>query len=148
VLSWPYNGLIWPQKVGFVLLDISSRLSGIRTHNIRIRTNNDLQNTTQKTKYRATRTPLSVVISTRCMATIALYLIFIRQVLVLITKISWSVTCGRSVVFSGTPFSSTNKTDRHDIIGILLKVALTTITLTLYSFGHCIVYHSWIYGFW
>jgi hypothetical protein len=30
-----------------------------------------------------------------------------------------------------TPVSSTNKTDRHDIIEILLKVALNTITLTL-----------------
>jgi hypothetical protein len=27
----------------------------------------------------------------------------------------------------GTPVSSTNKTDRHDIIEILLKVALDTI---------------------
>ena len=31
---------------------------------------------------------------------------------------------------SGTPVSSTNKTDRHDIAEILLKVALSTITLT------------------
>jgi hypothetical protein len=31
------------------------------------------------------------------------------------------------VVFSGTPVSSTNKTDRHDITEILLKVALNTI---------------------
>jgi hypothetical protein len=31
----------------------------------------------------------------------------------------------------GTPFSSTNNTDRHDITEILLKVALNTITLTL-----------------
>jgi len=29
------------------------------------------------------------------------------------------------------PVSSTNKTDRHDITQILLKVALNTITLTL-----------------
>jgi hypothetical protein len=35
-----------------------------------------------------------------------------------------SVTCGRTVV------SSTNKTDRHDITEILLKVPLITITLT------------------
>ena len=34
------------------------------------------------------------------------------------------VTCGRSVVFS------TNKTDRHDIAEIFLKVTLSTITLT------------------
>ena len=31
----------------------------------------------------------------------------------------------------GAPVSSTNKTDRHDIAEILLKVALNTITLTL-----------------
>ena len=31
----------------------------------------------------------------------------------------------------GTPVSSTNKTDRHDIIDILLKVALNTINLNL-----------------
>jgi hypothetical protein len=30
----------------------------------------------------------------------------------------------------GTPVSSTNKTDRHPITEILLKVALNTITLT------------------
>jgi hypothetical protein len=33
---------------------------------------------------------------------------------------------------SGTPTSSINKTDRHDIIEILLKVALITITPSLY----------------
>jgi len=33
----------------------------------------------------------------------------------------------------GTPVSSTNKTDRHDITEILLKVALNTIALNLYS---------------
>ena len=37
------------------------------------------------------------------------------------------VTCDRSVVFSGTLVSSTNKTDHHDITEILLKVALNTI---------------------
>jgi hypothetical protein len=31
----------------------------------------------------------------------------------------------------GTPVSSTNKTDCHDIAEILLKVVLNTITLTL-----------------
>jgi hypothetical protein len=35
-------------------------------------------------------------------------------------------------VFSlGTPVSSTNKTNRHDIIELLLKMALNIITLTL-----------------
>ena len=44
--------------------------------------------------------------------------------------VSHSVTCGRSVVFSGTQVSSTNKTDRNDIIEILLKVAsLNTINV-------------------
>ena len=33
-------------------------------------------------------------------------------------------------IFSGTPVSSTNKTDRHDITEILLKVAFNTKTLT------------------
>jgi hypothetical protein len=36
------------------------------------------------------------------------------------------VTCDRSV---GTPVSFTNKTDRHDISEILLKVALSTLAL-------------------
>ena len=31
----------------------------------------------------------------------------------------------------GTPVSSTNKTDHHDINKILLKMALNTITITL-----------------
>ena len=35
----------------------------------------------------------------------------------------------------GTPIFSTNKTDRHDIAEILLKVALNTITLTLNLFS-------------
>ena len=48
----------------------------------------------------------------------------------LIVRRTSSVTCGRSVVFSGTPFSSTNKNDRNDIIEILLKVAsLNTINV-------------------
>jgi hypothetical protein len=34
------------------------------------------------------------------------------------------------VVFSGTPVSTTNKTDSHDITEILLKVALNTIKQT------------------
>ena len=34
----------------------------------------------------------------------------------------------------GTPVSSTNKTDCHDITEILLKVALNTITLTPFIF--------------
>jgi len=40
------------------------------------------------------------------------------------------VTCDRSVVFSGTPVSYTNRTDRYEITKILLKVALSTIYQT------------------
>jgi hypothetical protein len=38
------------------------------------------------------------------------------------------------LVFCGTPVSTTNKIDCHDIAEILLKVALKTITLTLINF--------------
>jgi hypothetical protein len=37
--------------------------------------------------------------------------------------------------FPGTPVSSTNKIDRHNITEIFLKVALNTITLTLILTG-------------
>ena len=43
--------------------------------------------------------------------------------------IELSVTCGRSVVFSGYSVCSTNKTDHHDIDELLFKVALDTTTL-------------------
>jgi len=43
------------------------------------------------------------------------------------------VTCDRLVVFSVTLVSSNNKTDLHDITEILLKVALNTINLNLFS---------------
>jgi hypothetical protein len=39
-----------------------------------------------------------------------------------------------SLVSPGTPVSSTNKTDRHDITEILLKVALNTINQKNQSF--------------
>jgi hypothetical protein len=38
------------------------------------------------------------------------------------------VTCDRFT--SGTPVSSTNKSDRHDLTEILLKMALNTINQT------------------
>jgi hypothetical protein len=34
--------------------------------------------------------------------------------------------------YPGTPVPSTNKNDRHDIVEIVLKVALNTINLNLY----------------
>ena len=42
--------------------------------------------------------------------------------------------------YPGTPVSSTNKTDLHDIAEILLKVALNTITPTLIKTKHTIWY--------
>ena len=47
---------------------------------------------------------------------------------------SLSVTCGRSMVFSRYSGFFHQKTDHHKITEILLKVALITITLTLYWF--------------
>jgi hypothetical protein len=44
-----------------------------------------------------------------------------------IMRLGLSMIWGRSVVFLGTPVSSTHKTDRHDITEILLKMALSTI---------------------
>jgi len=44
--------------------------------------------------------------------------------------IKLSVTCAGGWFSPGTPVSSTNKTDRHDITEILLKVALNIITIT------------------
>jgi hypothetical protein len=38
----------------------------------------------------------------------------------------------RQVFSPGTPVSSTNKTDRHDITEILLKLTLDTLNLTPY----------------
>jgi hypothetical protein len=54
-----------------------------------------------------------------------------------------------------SPVSSTNKTDRHDINGLLLKMALNTITLTpkydiyvsLYTHKQCIRLIRNVYGF-
>jgi hypothetical protein len=41
----------------------------------------------------------------------------------------WSSHISEMVMSPGTPVSSTNKTDHHDITKILLKVSLNTITL-------------------
>ena len=45
------------------------------------------------------------------------------------------------------PFSSNNKTDRHDITEILLKVALNTINLKKKSFS-CVLYAQCCQWFW
>jgi hypothetical protein len=41
--------------------------------------------------------------------------------------------------FPGTPVSSTNETDRHEITEILFKVALNTITITYFRSGAAII---------
>ena len=50
-------------------------------------------------------------------------------------NIMWYNVCQRLAtgwcLFPGTPFSSTNKIDRHDIAEMLSKVALNTTTLTI-----------------
>jgi len=46
-------------------------------------------------------------------------------------KICQSLAAGRRFLSTGTPVSSTIKTDCHHITEILLKVALNAITLTL-----------------
>jgi hypothetical protein len=51
-----------------------------------------------------------------------------------------------SVLFSGTPISSTNKTNHHDITEILLKVLLNTIILFPESTCAVIVYLVSIYS--
>jgi hypothetical protein len=46
-----------------------------------------------------------------------------------VIKFVGDLRAGRSVVSPGTPVSSTNKSENHDITEILLKVTLNTITL-------------------
>ena len=45
--------------------------------------------------------------------------------------------CDKSVFFPGSPISSSNNTDRHDITEILLKVALNTISLINIWLSNC-----------
>jgi hypothetical protein len=51
------------------------------------------------------------------------------------TVCQWLASCW--CLFPGPPVSSTNKTDRHDIAEILLKVALNTIIIINQSFKIC-----------
>ena len=48
---------------------------------------------------------------------------------------------------TGTPVSSTNKTDLHDITEILLKVALNTINLQCYNFVDTHVFFLLMFDF-
>jgi hypothetical protein len=81
----------------------------------------------------------------QCLSPLMLWVWIVHRRGVLDTSLcdkSLSVTCNRSVVFSGTPVSSTNKTELHDIAEILLKVALNTLT-------HChfLFYFQYFYLF-
>jgi hypothetical protein len=44
------------------------------------------------------------------------------------------------VVFSGTPFSSTNKTDRHDITEVALNTIKSTIGKSIKIIDGCIIF--------
>ena len=66
----------------------------------------------------------------QCLSPLKLWVWILLMVRCTWYNIMWSslsVTCGRSWFTLGIPISSSNKTDRHDITEILLKVALNTI---------------------
>ena len=64
---------------------------------------------------------------------------------ILCDKVCQWLAAGRWVSL-GTPVSSTNKTDHHDIIEILLKVALNTITLTPFEYCKYLLFVTFWYG--
>jgi len=56
--------------------------------------------------------------------------------------INFSVTCAGQWFSLGTRVSSTNKTDRHDVTVILLKVAMNTLTVYFVRcIGQCAFLH-------
>ena len=59
--------------------------------------------------------------------------------------ITTEVVSSRSVQSRCTPVSYNNKTERHDITEILLKVALNTITLTQYLILHLKIEQTTLY---
>ena len=59
-------------------------------------------------------------------------MIMVKKIQYYVTQGDYTIVAGRW--FSpGTPVSSINKTDRHDITEILLKVALNTIKQTSFQ---------------
>jgi hypothetical protein len=71
-----------------------------------------------------------------------LYTVSFQVFVVIIVAIGTGTFCAIVSILTGTlwfslgtPVSSTNKTDRHDITEILLKVALNTITITTLGQG-------------
>ena len=52
--------------------------------------------------------------------------------------------CGRSVVISGCSVSTTNKTDRHDITEILLKVGLIKHHIPPFIIGGLYIFFLYI----
>ena len=59
--------------------------------------------------------------------------------------ITTEVVSSRSVQSRCTPVSYNNKTERHDITEILLKVALNTMTLTQYLILHLKIEQTTLY---
>ena len=81
-----------------------------------------------------------VQVNVNCLSTAAVQFEPLSWQGVLDTTLCWKVCSWRATGrwFSpGTPVSSTNKTDHHDIAEILLKVALNTIYQTKPSSMHC-----------
>jgi hypothetical protein len=119
--------LVLAQFSSIYLFNLSYLLSGIRTHNI----SGDLS----KSNYHTTTTtsvpdilmfcPLKNIHSRSEMKWTLYWKRYFS-----ITSMLYLVTCGMSWLSPGTPVSSTNKTYSHDIIQILLKVALNTINQT------------------
>ena len=58
------------------------------------------------------------------------------------SRCQWSSLSTGRWFSPGTPISSTNKTDLHDITEILLKVALNTITITSITHHITVLYHA------
>ena len=58
--------------------------------------------------------------------------LWVRSLLdtILCDKVCQNFTCGRAVFFfsPGTPVASTDETDLHDLIEILSKISLNTVT--------------------
>jgi hypothetical protein len=59
-----------------------------------------------------------------------LHLLAVSVLGINVMLIVWLIMWLRQWFYPGPPVSSTNKTDRHDIAEILLKVALSTIKQT------------------
>jgi hypothetical protein len=77
-------------------------------------------------------------ISNQCVSPLTLWVRIPLRRCVLDTALCNKICQWLATVRRFSPVSSTNKTDRHDIVEILLKVALNTTTITLTLTLRCI----------